>query len=197
MKIFNLSFPRCATSSTHKILCAMGFASIHLDPLLFISYGLGQPLNWRNVHAKDAFSDVPFSIPAIYRECLKMYPGAKFILCTRPVEDWMRSIEALWRLNSKPHLTWSNLVEGNPSTKVNRDTYGSSHFDHTIWSENYQERIAQIKKDLSGVPDQLLVLDLTESDEVKAEKLACFVGRGIPGHYPRENVQSVGNTKIW
>ena len=95
MKVFDISMPRCGTMSTYQFFKQLGLSAKHVDATLWDSYCGGQGLRWNNVNKHTAFGDLPFPLPEVYIQCKEKFPESKFLLHTRPVDDWLRSIEAL------------------------------------------------------------------------------------------------------
>ena len=110
MKIFDISFPRCGTTSTSTFLADLGFKPCESDPQLTKSL-FEDKLDWSNVDTNDAFGDIPFALPRVYVAAKYRYPDSKFILHTRPVEDWLRSIEGLLNIVPYPDYLVENRKE--------------------------------------------------------------------------------------
>lgn len=101
-KVFVLSLHRVGTTSCHQFLTRFGLRSKHCPKLLgdenFEAKIEGRESDLEFVaetlkpvfDACDAVSDVP--VPALWRFLPEMYPGAKFILLTRPAADWAASV---------------------------------------------------------------------------------------------------------
>ena len=104
MKIFQIGFNRCGTTTIHRYFLANGVRSVHWDKgrlaqRIFRNLSNGDELlaGYENF---DAFTDMEFldRAGAHHLEAYKLfpcfaaqYPDAVFILNTRDREDWIRS----------------------------------------------------------------------------------------------------------
>ena len=108
MKIFQIGFNKCGTSTLHRYLRANGVKSIHWDEGRIAQRMFANLANGDNLltgyECFDAFTDMEYLDRAgTYLEGYKLfpylaeqYPGAVFILNTRDREAWIRSRFA-WR----------------------------------------------------------------------------------------------------
>jgi hypothetical protein len=103
MKIFQIGFNKCGTSTLHRYLLANGISSVHFDggrlaQRIFTNLANGNPLLAGYEHF-DAFTDMEFQDSCgVYLEAYKLfpffaaqYPDAVFILNTRDREAWIQS----------------------------------------------------------------------------------------------------------
>jgi len=89
----------------------------------------------------------------MYKELDSLYPGSGFILTTRPVEDWLRSME--WLL-SEGRCIWEWKQEYD---SYNEAFFGSSNFDRTLY-ERHSNAFHKKVLDYFQNRNDLLVLDL-------------------------------------
>ena len=135
----------------------------------------------------DAFTDMEFNDPDDYfegfkrfRELLRDYPGAKFILNTRDKEAWLRSMRRWARRTHR----WRYL----------RHRYGTRSL------AGFSRRLAQDRKAHHDAvvatipPEQLLVFDIEADDP---EELCRFCDLPVSGavHYAHHNQSLAG--VIW
>lgn len=96
-KIFCIGQNKTGTTSLEKLLCLFGF-KIGNQPV-----GEVLSLDWlvnknaeriiQYCYTADAFQDVPFSYPGLYKELDKAFPNSKFILTVRESPDeWFESL---------------------------------------------------------------------------------------------------------
>lgn len=88
-KIFGLGLSKTGTASLHHAFKEMGFESKHFPKVPEIFTG-----DFRCLDNYEAACDI--SIVPYYPQLDAAYPGAKFILNVRNVDDWLQSMEK-WR----------------------------------------------------------------------------------------------------
>lgn len=79
--VWIVGLPRCGTRSLCEALRILGWNPIH------------NPRHWDELDGHDAAGDV--LIAAHWRELFRMMNGSRFILSTRPFDEWMRSQKAI------------------------------------------------------------------------------------------------------
>jgi hypothetical protein len=107
----------------------------------------------------DAFKDNPW--PVLYKGLDLRYPGSKFILTVRPTDHWIRSQVHHFGTRETPMRTW---IYGQGSPVGNEDRY----------VQRYENHNREVMVHFEGRPDDLLVIDLAQSDPW--EKLCPFLG---------------------
>jgi Sulfotransferase domain len=124
----------------------------------------------------DAVTDLPIGV--FYARLDKRYPGSKFILTVRNVDDWIASARKQFSRNP------------NPPTGFKRDvrlaSYGITGFDEDRYRFVYTTHLRNVKQYFRGRPEQLLVMNIAAGDGW--EKLCPFLGQKIPNK-PFPNVQ--------
>ena len=73
---------------------------------------------WKRADHYDAVQDTPWFV--LYKELDKRYPGAKFILTTRPAEKWIKSIVTHFKGQYIATHAWIYQVD---KAQGNEDTY--------------------------------------------------------------------------
>lgn len=159
-KIFGLGLSRTGTTQLSWILKQLGFDVAHYTEVLFPFDIYGKPRlpNWSLLESRDAFTDSP--VPLLYPELDRRCEGAKFILTTRNVDDWLASMR--WML-THGRVIWE-YVPG--VDQYHRLLYGTHRFNRkkmlAAW-EDYHTGIREyfIKRD-----EDLLIIHLDNGFDV-------------------------------
>ena len=171
-KIFGVGFMKTGTTSLKQALEKLDYAvhgSFGTHDQDIANTALERCL--RKVPDYDGFVDSPW--PLFYRRFDRKYQGSKFILTTRPVDEWMNSCLRHFANSSSPMRKW---IYGVGDPKGNEE----------IWIDRYQEHTAGVKEYFSDRQDDLLVLDITENN--KWQKLCHFLGHDISDEsFPHAN----------
>jgi hypothetical protein len=156
MKIFQIGFNKCGTSTIHHYLRSNGVSSVHWDrgrlaQRIFANLAEGLDL-LAGYEQFDAFTDMEYLDHAgTYLEGYKLfpylaaqYPGAVFILNTRDREDWIRS----------------RLAHG-------KSSYARRHMDYhrvrtaeelaTIWRADWERHHRRVVEFFRGKPYRFFV----------------------------------------
>ena len=203
-KIFCLSLHKTGTTSFHHFMEANGIASIHGAKLL-------NGVNYRPLikAAKDdidrvsevlepfferyeAFSDTPYNI--MYPQMIKKYPSAHFILITRNLESWWRSIYGHWILDVLDHhLTVLEYIQYSPYIADCSKVFTDRNRDEIIGA--HRQHIEQVTAALSG--HHFLHVELEDAD--LNTKIAVFLGLDEAKSYPhaRKSRSSRDPKRIW
>ena len=94
-RLFGIGLNKTGTTSLHEALRMLGYDSLHwggpaLRRFVEVSLAAGEPLLSRLDPHLDAFSDIQV-LSEHYELLDQQYPGSRFVLTTRPVEDWIES----------------------------------------------------------------------------------------------------------
>ena len=212
MKVFQIGFNRCGTTSIHQFFEANGMRSVHHDKGRL---ALTMDANLRHgrhilsgYEHYDAYTDMELLLPSMYIEAYKLYnqileqvPDAMFILNVRDVDRWVASRLRLQMGRYSRSARAFNSLEWPPdapnltATRWHRrasyaETYMAAHgLDNMSdvvrhWKSEWEIHIAQVKQDIPA--DRLLVFDI-ESDSPLS--LCRFVGLDDSAaiHYRQEN----------
>lgn len=144
-KIFGIGLPRTGTTSLHIALMTLGISSIHFP------FSLYEAQNWTILNQYTAFVDTP--IPMFYKKLDQLLPDSGFILTTRPLEDWLNSME--WLLTEGAKI-WGRTPKRD---KYKKEFFGSEEFDSELYRARYCSFHDEVKQ-YFAVQDNLLVLDL-------------------------------------
>ena len=194
IKFFNLGLPRSGTTSYSKALNLHGVFDLHF-PFKYLTdlRRTGEmrvyehpTLAWRGLsHANEHANE--------YERLPDLYPGAKFALTTRGVDGWVESFDALieklaTNLPRNKVLDWRFELIAGPGYKEARDK-------GRLWDFF----LAHDEAVRTFFGDNLLVLDLLESDAARAEKLAAWLGTEVkqyPHVHDRDGVPDAERTRM-
>ncbi|GAA3863061.1 sulfotransferase family protein [Celeribacter arenosi] len=184
-----------AKRTTAQKICCVGFQKTGTtslsSALMRLGYSVGQ--SWREVNAAldphsedarevvakttidilrdlDAIQDSPCAF--LFEEFDREFPGSKFILTYRPVEDWLASYDRFFEEANNPLRTWMYGVE---TFVGNEDTY----------RKIYLEQNEKIRTYFADRPEDFLELDLSKGDGWY--ELVNFLGPDFLPGFPREN----------
>jgi len=181
MKIFQIGFNKCGTSTIHHYLQSNGISSVHWDrgrlaQRMFANLADGLDL-LAGYEQFDAFTDMEYLDDAgTYLEGYKLFPylaaqysGAVFILNTRDREDWIRS----------------RLAHG-------KSSYARRHMEYhkvrtveelaTIWRADWERHHRRVVEFFRGKPYRFLVcrIDTDLPHMLNAQLSECKLD---PRHY--------------
>ena len=165
-KVFGIGYHKTGTTSFGKALTMLGYrvcgpTGVH-DPE-FIRQLPGSALD--KVKGWDAFQDNPW--PLLYRQLDAAFPGSKFVLTTRPRDQWIRSVVKHFGRNSTPMREWIYGVG-----------YGSPVGNEERYLEFYDRHHFDVREYFSG-RDNLLEYPLVEG--AGWDPLCSFLGCPTPG----------------
>ncbi len=167
-RVFGIGLNKTGTTSLHEALSALGYESLHwggpaVRKLVEVSLELGDPLLSRVDPHVDAFSDI-LALSQNYELLDAEYPGSRFILTVRPVDDWIES--------RRRH------VESN----IRRQAAGEYHggfvtVDEPAWRQEWTSHVERVREYFAGRSD-FLELDIT--DNASWEPLCDLLDRPSP-----------------
>lgn len=173
-KIFGIGLQRTGTTSLHQAALLLGIRSAPMSADLL--YDLNAPL----IDQYDLFSDNP--IPLLYQKLDHARQNSKFILTTRPVDDWLKSVE--WLLTHDTPQLSADLKT--IADDIHQELYGRTTFDESTFRAFWHSHHAEVDSYFADRPDHLLKLDFTAGDGW--EKLCPFLGVPIPAApFPHTN----------
>ena len=167
-KIFSLGLTKTGTTSLHHALTTLKIKSTHsMDHARAIDKSIRE--------GKLGLSTIP-NIQAVtggtvWHQHLQIldqqYPGSKFILPVRNINDWLISIKR-------------HTIKHNQSAKIAR------LFDPDQLRQQYHDHVSKVKKYFEQRPQDLLILNVTGGEGY--EKLCPFLGIPIRrGKFPHKN----------
>lgn len=168
-KIFCIGLNKTGTMSLHDALVVLGFRSLHWGgpaarALVRRALEDGKPLV-TYLDGYDAYSDLE-ELTYNFTLVDAQYPGSRFILTIRMLDDWLDS--------RRRH------VEKNRERRA-AGKYGGPFLDVDIdaWTEDYLTHHRRVREHFAGRPHDLLEMDVTAG--AGWEPLCEFLDRPIPG----------------
>jgi hypothetical protein len=94
-RVFGIGLNKTGTSSFHEAMTILGFASLHwggpsIRMAVEAAAAAGRPLLSGLDPRYDAFSDI-LALSTSFAVLDEQYPGSRFVLTVRPVDDWIES----------------------------------------------------------------------------------------------------------
>lgn len=180
-RVFGVGLNKTGTSSYHEAMTILGFASLHWGgPSIRVAVETaaaeGRPLLSGLDPRYDAFSDV-LALSTNFARLDEQYPGSRFVLTVRPVDDWIES--------RRRH------VETNIRRKAAGEYDGSFVVvDEEGWRAEWDRHTAAVRRYFAGRPD-FLEVDLATT--AGWEPLCTLLDRPTPQQaYPWANRAPVG-----
>lgn len=171
-KIFGIGLSRTGTTSLHQALKLLGFKSKHFPFKLYFS------LNDSLLAEYDAFTDSP--VPLIYKDLDKMFPGSKFILTKRSLNNWLSSMKWMFEHGSVK-WKWNNNIH-----KYHKELFGCDTFNKNLLENKYYSYHKEVKEYFENRNQDLLIMNIDK--EANFEKLCSFLNLPIiKNDFPRSN----------
>ncbi len=131
----------------------------------------------------EAFQDMPFSCPDLYKVLDKKFPKSKFILTVRDNdEQWFNSMVKfhgkLWATNSNGIPTKNDLANANyvykgfPLKSINYK-FGDYYYDKDVYCKVYNKHNNDVIKYFKDRKNDLLVINVAEKNSYN--KLCKFI----------------------
>ncbi len=196
LKVIGAGFGRTGTLSTKAALETLGFGPCHHMAEVFSSREQfakwsaivnGNSTDWD--YAFDGYhACIDWPSTTFWRELVDYYPNAKVFVTTRPIDDWVRSMQAtICKLidgrKTQPKAHFRNVLDMANEIVAER-TFGGRLQDPVALAHAYEQRITDVKAAVE--PDRLLLFDVRDG----WEPLCAFLGVPVP----KEKFPS-GNTK--
>lgn len=150
-RVFAIGLNKTGTSSLHEAFGILGLQSLHwggpaIRQMVEASLAAGDPLLSRLDPRFDAFSDIA-ALSTSYELLDRQYPGSRFILTVRPVDDWIAS--------RRRH------VERNQARRSTGEYQGTFvEVDEAAWRAEWDRHVQGVRAYFAG-RDDLLEIDLT------------------------------------
>jgi len=175
-RVFGIGLNKTGTSSFHAAVQLLGFESLHwggpsIRKQVEASLDAGEPLLTNLDPAFDAFSDIA-ALSKNFALLDAQYPGSRFVLTVRPVDDWIDS--------RRRH------VETNVRRKEAGEYDGTFlAVDEPAWRREWDEHIDAARGYFTG-RSEYLELDLAAA--AGWEPLCSLLGVSVPAEpYPWAN----------
>jgi len=171
-KVFGIGFHKTGTTSLAKALEVLGYRVTGPNGVSDRDISVAvRPMAWKLVEEYDAFQDNPW--PILFREIDERYPGSKFILTSRPSDEWIRSIVGHFGGGSTPMREW---IYGVGDPVGHEPTYLA----------RYEEHHTAVLAHFRNRSQDLLVLPITQG--AGWSELCQFLGRPLPSAaFPASN----------
>ncbi len=143
-KIFGIGLSKTGTTSLNQALIELGYKSVHYPQRAELFSG-----DFGCLDDYDAATDIP--IAPYYPQLDERYPGSKFILTVREVDDWLQSMERWLSQNRRP----SEFV-----LRVRMAVYGVVAFHAGRLRYVYEKHVRDVKEYFKDRPADLLALNI-------------------------------------
>lgn len=180
-KVFCIGLSKTGTTSLARALEILGYKTRdYLGITRYIAGDLSS-INLDEIDANDAFTDTP--IPSFYQQLDARYPGSKFILTTRDMDDWLKSCK-------KQFTTRMVARQSEATCQLHTDLYGCLEFDPEKYATGYTRFVNGVMDYFKDRPQDLLVTDICGGDNW--EKLCAFLNKPVPDiPFPVTNVSAI------
>ena len=166
-KIFGIGLSKTGTTSLNEALVQLGYHSKHYPQLRELFTG-----DFRCLEKYDAVTDIP--VAPYYAQLDEAFPGSKFILTVRNLNDWLASMER-WLV---PQRRTNEFI-----IQMRLAMYGVTTFHRGRLKYVYERYVREAEAYFSSRPKDLLVLDICAGEGW--EKLCAFLGKPVPaGKFP-------------
>jgi hypothetical protein len=181
-KIFGIGLSRTGTSSLDQAFRLLGFHSVHwTNP--FTQTIVGN----QDFVLFDAFSDI--SVSYQFEKLYHTFPNARFVLTTRELSSWVKSITNHYRnksgFDSPSALTQSNRE--NRYEGVVKEMEWGLYGQNKSWEESYLQHYRRVYHFFSNKPEGRL-LELNICGGEGWSKLCPFLDKPVPDFpFPNKN----------
>jgi hypothetical protein len=167
-RVFGLGLIKTGTSSLRRALEIIGYNSLHGGPLETMTLvqqaiDAGEPMLSRLDDDYDAFADV-FGVTHYFYLADVEYPGSRFILTVRDLDEWLES--------RRRHVVKNQQMK--TAGKYRGDLL---EVDLESWATEYRRHEAVVRAYFSDRPDDLLIFNVVREGW---EPLCSFLGRPVP-----------------
>jgi Sulfotransferase domain len=178
-KIFGIGLSRTGTVSLTKALSQLGIRAKHYpnDTATKQELKLGQ-YELTLLSEMQALLDIP--VAPYYAQFDQVYPKAKFILTTRPVDSWLASMENHFRL-------YVEQMRDDFDDYVLACLYGALHFSLERFRYVKELHESNVRDYFSDRQEKLLIFDVFRGDSWP--ELCRFLDLPVPNSgFPHQNV---------
>jgi sulfotransferase family protein len=167
-KVWGVGLARTGTTTLCQVLQKLGYQRVLHNP------------HFPQLETADAAADNECAL--FYRYLDYRFPGSKFILTTRPLENWLKSIK--WVLDTYPVRS----TDENVPIFRRMTLYGTVIFDERKMSLTYERHHREVRDYFADRPSDLLEIDFSRGDGW--EKICPFLGFTIPDEmFPHLNAR--------
>ena len=186
-KVFGIGLSKTGTTSLTQSLRLLDHKAVHFPFFHLKPQKDSLELNYQKLDRWDAMVDTP--IPYFYKNLDRYYPGSKFILTIRDIDEWLDSCEKnhIWPGEYVHDKAASNFLYMKQLLQLHHALYGSVWFDRKRFSHFYKKHVDGILSYFSSRSDDLLIYNISDGDGW--EPLCEFLGKQVPEvEFPRKNV---------
>lgn len=184
-KIFVIGLNKTGTTSVEAALQELGLvtgnqlrAELLLDDIIKGSFSRLV----KYCHTAEAFQDIPFSIPGVYKEIDKHFPNSKFILTIRDSpEQWFNSLTSfhgkIWgngNIPTESQLSKTSYVYKGYPLKALKFIYGKDLYHKGNYQAKYNDHLSDVSDYFSNRPQDLLTLNVARQESYG--KMCSFIG---------------------
>lgn len=198
-KIFVIGMNKTGTTSVKKALIDLGYTIGHQGTassiFVYENKASFQEKIIKYCESADAFQDIPFSVPGVYKLLYEIYPRAKFILTVRDDADkWFNSMSKFYLgvFGGGNKLTPSSMFFakkyrlGYAYIRHQKIFRKYNFFDSDGYKKIYNEHIDDVLQFFRDKEDQLLELNIAKRDAYK--RFCEFLGdQPVYENFPWEN----------
>lgn len=178
-KVFGIGFHKTGTTSLFDAFKILGYRAVHGDQRKSPHGGtagkklLSEYIEKGNYHLPtfewyDAFIDNPYF--SIWKELVKIFPTARYILTIRDEKDWIESCVRYYSGRKvRPMREWMFGPYADPSR--NKES-------KMAWLKAYQHHNAEVIKYFESTGKDLLVMNIARGDDWNV--LCPFLNKPIP-----------------
>lgn len=184
-KIFIIGLNKTGTTSVENAITEFGIilghqmiASRLMDDIISKKYNR----LFKFIMTGEAFQDIPFSVPNIYRILDKEFPGSKFVLTVRDDENqWYDSITRFHgKLFSNGNIATSTDILMDKTIyygwrlKVIKFLFGDKLYNEEIYKEVYLNHLNEVSEYFKDRQNDLLIINV--NNDYDYVKLSKFLG---------------------
>jgi hypothetical protein len=181
-KIFGIGLSKTGTTSLTSALILLGYNAIHYPPT---------PELYDAIEQCDAATDT--SVACRFRELDRRFPGSKFILTVRNIDDWL--------ISARHHFV-GRICRFDWELEVRRAIYGVTEWNHEEFRSAYFRHLSSVRSYFANRPADLLEFDLVGCHDWKA--LCAFLQVPAPtipfpheyrGAYPQKSETCIADVE--
>jgi len=196
MKIFGIGLSKTGTQSLYHALKILGYKSRHytLEILNLDEKRLHLNTSSSILFNSDAFFDIQVS--AFYKDLDRLFPGSKFILSVRDIDQWLESCSHHFRSpvrqeESEPNW-WKEDISGkwglsHPEIQkaLRYKLYGTELYEREKFTAAYEKHLHSVKQYFRKREEDLLIYEVTDG----WSPICHFLNTSIPSDpFPKDNV---------
>ncbi len=196
LELIGAGFGRTGTLSVKAALDRLGFGPCHHMKEVFASaaerarwarIARGESIDWDEVFQRYR-ATIDWPSTNYWRELAAHYPNARVLVTTRPVEDWIRSMQAtICRLIPNRHRLDNIALRDALDTAdrlIAEQTFNGRLDDPATLRSVYEQRLRDVREHLPE--ERVLFYSVTDG----WEPLCAFLGVSVPDEpFPSSNQQ--------